>query len=173
MKIVALAANVAQWVIILAIFSIRGLDLSVPVIFLLFLLMTIPFINFLALFFSNRPILESAAPEIEENRLVKREAMRVRYREDHCPILQTGDTAFAVLDLSEGGVRISASSATPFKKKVHGEIQLISGDRVRFKATVMRREEREVVFQFADPIGTALLIAEKKVMAAENAVQID
>ena len=169
MKTIAIAANVAQWAIILAIFSIRGLDLGVPVIFLLFLLMTVPLINFLALFFSNRPMLESDSQDIEENGLIKREAMRVRYREDHCPVLKTGDTAFAVLDLSEGGVRISASSATPFKKKINGEIQLISGDRVRFKATVMRREEGEVVFQFADPIGTALLIEEKKAMASDNA----
>ncbi|MBC2709596.1 MAG: PilZ domain-containing protein [Desulfosarcina sp.] len=169
MRIAAIAANIAQLVIILAIFFIRGLDLGAQVIFLLFLLMSVPFINFLALFFWNRPMLESASNEIEENGLIKREAMRIRYREGHCPVLKTGNTAFAVLDLSEGGVRISASSATPLKKKVHGEIQLISGDLIRFKATVTRREEGEVVLQFADPIGTAFLMGEKKAMAADNA----
>ena len=167
MKIVSIAANVAQLVIILAIFFIRGLDLGALVIFLLFLLISVPFINFLALFFSNRPMLESASQAIEEKGLIKREALRVRYREDHCPVLKTDKTAFAVLDLSEGGVRIRASISTPFKKKVGGEIQLISGDRVRFKATMIRREEGEVVFQFANPIGTALLMEEKKAMAAD------
>jgi hypothetical protein len=73
-----------------------------------------------------------------------------------------------VLDLSEGGVRIRASSAIPFKKKVNGEIQLVSGDRVRFKATVMRRDEGAVVFQFVDPIGTAILMEEKKALAVSS-----
>jgi hypothetical protein len=32
----------------------------------------------------------------------------------------------------------------------------------------MRRDETEVVFQFADPIGTALLMEEEKAIAAVN-----
>ena len=84
------------------------------------------------------------------------------------PVLKTGDIAFAVRDLSEGGVRIIASGSTPFKKKVHGEIQLLGGHRFRFSATVMRREEGEVVFRFSDPIGTALLMGEKKAVADVN-----
>ena len=145
MKIAAIAANAAQLVIILAIFFIRGLDLGALVIFLLFLLMSVPCINFLAIFFSIRPV---ALPAIDtdENGLVKRQALRIRYPEGRCPALKTGDIAFAVRDLSEGGVRILASESTPFRKKVHGEIQLLSGDRFRFKATVMRKRDGEVVF---------------------------
>lgn len=169
MKIAAIIANIAQLGIILAIFLIRGLDLGTQVIFLLFLLMSVPFINFLTLFFSNRPMLESVSDSIEENGLVKRIAMRVRYPEAHCPVMKTAGTAFAVIDISEGGVRIRASLSTPFKKKINGEIQLISGVRIRFKATVMRREESEVVFQFIDPIGSALLMEEERAMAAVNA----
>ena len=165
MKIVAMTANVAQLLIILSIFFIRGIDLGALVIFLLFLLMSVPFINFLAIFFANRPMLESAANEIAENGLIKREAMRIRYREDHCPVLTIGGIAFAVRDLSEGGVRIHASRSSPFKRKVNGEIQLIGGDRIRFNATMLRREEGEVIFQFTNPIGTGLLLEEKKAMA--------
>ena len=168
MKSVSIAANLAQLVIILAIFFIRGLDLGALVIFLLFLLISVPFINFLALFFPNRPMLESVSQGIEENGLIKRKALRVRYHEDHCPVLKTDNTAFAVIDLSEGGVRILSSLPTLFKKKVRGEIQLISGDRLQFKATVIRREEGEVVFQFTNPIGTALLRKEKRAMTADN-----
>jgi len=168
MKIVAIIANTAQLGIILAIFFIRGLDLGALVIFLLFLLMSVPFINLLALFFSNRPMLKSVSDNVEDNGLVKRIAMRVRYPEAHCPVMKTAGTAFTVLDISEGGVRIRASLSTPFKKKVNGEIQLISGGRIRFKAIVMRREEGEVFFQFVNPIGTALLMEEEKVMAVVN-----
>lgn len=162
MYIAAIVANAAQLVIILTVFFIRGLDLGALVIFLLFLLMSVPFINFLALFFSGRPILKRASGEIEKNGLVKREAMRIHYREGHGPVMKTGSTAFAVLDLSEGGVRIIASSATPFKKKINGEIRLISGGRFRFTATIMRKEDGTVVFRFAEPMGTALLMDEKK-----------
>ena len=168
MKIFAVAANAAQWVIILSIFFIRGVDLGIAVILLLFGLMCVPFINLLALFFVDRSKPVPMSPTIEKSGLIKREAMRVSYGEDHCPILDIGGTAFAVRDLSEGGVRISAGSATLFKKKVRGEIQLISGDRVRFKAFVIRRIKGEVALKFVDPIGTALLLQEKKVMAADS-----
>ena len=165
MNIAALVANVLQLLIILAVFFIRGLDLGPLVIFLLFLLMPIPFINSLALFFSKRPISASSA---DGNGLIKREAVRVLYEEDRCPVLTVGDTAYTVRDLSEGGVRIRAGAQIPFKKKVNGDIRLLSGDRIRFKATVVRREEGEVVFKFTDPVGTAILMEEKKALATTH-----
>ncbi|BBO78789.1 hypothetical protein DSCW_62060 [Desulfosarcina widdelii] len=170
MNIAALVANVIQLLIILAVFFIRGLDLGPLVIFLLFLLMPIPFINFLALFFSKRPILASRAEDVDgSNGLVKREAVRVLYEEDRCPVLTVGDTAYTVRDLSEGGVRIRAGAEMPFKKKFNGDIRLLSGDHIRFKATVARREEGEVVFKFTEPVGTAILMEEKKALAAADA----
>ncbi|WP_319408424.1 PilZ domain-containing protein [uncultured Desulfosarcina sp.] len=168
MKIAAIIANTAQLGIILAIFFIRGLDLGALVIFLLFLLMSVPFINILAHFFPNRPMPRSVSDNIADNGLVKRMAMRVRYPESHCPVMKTAGTAFTVVDISEGGVRVRASLSTPFKKKINGEIHLISGGRIRFKAIVMRREEGEVIFQFVDPIGTALLVEEEKAMTASD-----
>jgi hypothetical protein len=168
MRIAAVAANTAQLIIILAIFFIRGLDLGALVIFLLFVLMSVPFINFLALFFGSRPMLKSVSNGSQDNGLVKRVAMRVRYPKAHCPALNTGGAAFAVIDISEGGVRIRASQSTPFKKKVRGEIQLVCGVRIQFNATVMRRDEGEAVFRLADPIGTALLREEEKAIAAVN-----
>ena len=51
-------------------------------------------------------------------------------------------------------------------KKTTAEIRLISGALIRFKASVMRRDESEVIFQFGDPIGTALLMEEEKAIAA-------
>ena len=169
MTIAAFVANVIQLVIILALFFIRGLDLGALVIFFLFLLMPIPFINFLAIFYSKRPVTETATAETTHiNGMIKREAVRINYDRDRCPVLTTGGTSYAVRDLSEGGVRISTSSATPFKKKISGDIQLISGDRIRFKATLMRREEGETVFHFVEPVGTAILMEEKKTLAAER-----
>ena len=168
MKIIAVAANIAQLGIILVIFFIRGLDLGALVIFLLFVLMSVPLINCLALFFANRPMLKSVSANSQDNRLVKRTAKRVRYPKALRPVLKTAGTAFTVIDISEGGVRIRASQAAPFKKKVTAEIQLISGTLVRIKASLMRRDESEVVFQFADPIGTARLMDEEKAIAAAN-----
>ncbi|HSO18087.1 MAG TPA: PilZ domain-containing protein [Desulfosarcina sp.] len=166
MNIVAIAANVAQLVIILAIFYVRGLELGTAVIFLLFLLMPIPFVNVLVLLFAKRPMRMSAADGRDAGPIIKREAFRISYPEDRCPVLSTGGATFAVMDLSEGGVRINASSTTPFKKKITGEIQLLSGERIRFKAALLRREDGETTFQFTDPIGTAALLAEKKLQSA-------
>ena len=168
MKIIAVTANIAQLGIILAIFFIRGLDLGALVIFLLFVLMAVPLINFLTLFFANRPMLESGSAHIQNNRLVKRAAKRVRYPKALRPVMKTAGTAFTVIDISEGGVRIRASQATPFKRKVLADIHMISGALIRFKASVMRRDETEVVFQFADPIGTALLTEEENAIAAAS-----
>jgi hypothetical protein len=162
MNIAALIANIVQLVIILAIFFIKGLELGALSIFLLFLLMPIPFINVLALFFVKRPLLAAD----EGDGMVKREALRVNYSQEHCPTLTTGGTVYTVRDLSEGGVRIKATSATPFRKKVRGEIELVSGDRLRFKATLLRRGEGEAVFHFSEPVGTAILVKEKKALAA-------
>lgn len=169
MNIAALVANVTQLLIILTVFFIAGLDLGPIVIFLLFLLMPIPFINFLALFFSNRPLSASNAGDAAENAMIKREAVRILYEEDHCPVLTVGATAYTVRDLSEGGVRIRAGAEIPFKKKFSGEIRLLSGDAIRFKATVARREEGEVVFIFSEPVGTAILMEEKKALTAAQA----
>ena len=168
MSIVAIAVNILQLVIILAVFYIRGLELGAPVIFLLFLLMPIPFVNTVALLFTRRPTGVSAVVGADDNAIIKREAVRITYHENHGPVLNTGGAAFAVLDLSEGGVRISASSSTPFKKKISGEIRLISGERIRFKATLLRRENGETTFQFTDPVGTAVLMTEKKALADQQ-----
>lgn len=168
MIVAVIAANLVQLIIILAIFYLRGHNLGVPVMLLLFLLMPIPFINLLTLFITHRSPQLPINDADDTTGMIKREAMRVNYPDDNCPIMHIGDTAFAVRDLSEGGVRISASTAIRFKRRVHGEIQLINGDRIRIKATVMRREEGAAVFQFIDPIGTATLMQEKKVLAADN-----
>jgi hypothetical protein len=166
MKIVAFAANVAQLAIILLIFFVRGMDLGTPIIFLLFLLMTVPFINFVSLLFDNRRIWESGVPKVQERGMIKREAKRIYYPGDHCPTLRAGNSAFAVIDLSEGGVRISAVSTTPFKKRISGDIQLLCGERLPFKARLLRQEKGEAAFRFNSPIGTAILMEEKKVLAA-------
>jgi hypothetical protein len=165
MKTVTIVANVAQLAAILLIFFIRGLDLGTLVLFLLFFLMAVPFINFLSLFFAHRFLPETASQQPPKNGIVKREAMRIHYREDHCPILKTDLGAFIVRNLSEGGVSISAASTTPFKKRIDGQIQLLCGDRVRFNASVLRKDEGEVVFGFSTPIGTAILMEEKKMVA--------
>jgi hypothetical protein len=168
MHIAAIIANVAQWGIILSIFFIRGLDLGGLVIGLLFVLMTVPLINFLALFFPGRAPTTPDAARMADNGMIKREAMRIRYPESRCPALHIGATAFAVIDLSEGGVRIRASLATPFKKKVAGEIHLLCGEQIHFKGSLLRREDSETVFHFIEPVGTALIMAEKNTLAADT-----
>ena len=45
---------------------------------------------------------------------------------------------------------------------------MISGALIRFKTTVMHSDETEVVFKFADPIATALLMEAENAIAAAN-----
>ena len=167
MKLAAAIANITQLVVILLIFFIRGVELGGTVIFLLFLLMAVPFINFLAYVFTRRPY--PANGNAEREGMIKREALRVHYRQEGCPQLKIGDNRYMVNNLSEGGVSIAASSETPFKGSVKGEIDLLAGGRLRFRATVLRRSAGEVVFRFSHPIGTALLRDEKAAVAAGSA----
>ena len=88
MKNVAIVANVAQLAAILLILFIRGLDLGVLVIFLLFFLMAVPFINFLSLFFAHHPLMGPSTENNHETEMIKREAIRIQYQEDHCPIFK-------------------------------------------------------------------------------------
>lgn len=169
MKITAIVVNIAQLAIILTIFFIRGLELGALVIFLLFLLLLVPFINLLAFLFSSRSALGWDDAEIEPGGLIKRKAMRIHYPEDRCPELSTDGIAFAVSDISEGGVRIVASSDTVFKKKIDGDIKLLCGKVLRFKGRVLRGDNSEVVLQFLKPIGTAALVAEKKALSDNSA----
>lgn len=168
MKIVAIVANAAQLAIILLILFVRGLELGNPVILMLFLLMAIPFINVLTIVLDNRPFLERPWQSHADNEMVKREAVRIRYRQDRYPVLETGGSTFAVRDLSEGGVRIMAASTTPLKNRIHGEIQLLCGERLRFKARILRKEDGDVIFRFSQPIGTAILMGEKQAVTADR-----
>lgn len=165
MKIIAIVANITQLAIILAIFFIRGLDLGVLVIFLLFLLMLVPFINLLAFLFASRAALGWEAAEIAAEGMIKRKAMRIHYAEDHCPELSTDGIAFVVRDISEGGVRIIASADTVFKKRIEGDIKLLCGRTLKFKARVLRGDGSEVVLHFLKPIGTAALVEEKRALS--------
>lgn len=168
MKSVAIAANVVQLAIILIVFFIGGLKLGPWVIGLLFLLMPIPFINSLTILLAQRSVERLSLGRGATGGLIKREAMRVVYPADRCPSLHAGETAYAVLDLSEGGVRIRAGAGIPFKRKIRGEILLISGGRIAFKAILLRREEGETTFQFTDPVGTAVLMAEKRALSTRR-----
>ena len=160
MKLAAIIANIAQLVIILLIFFIRGLDLGAWVIFLLFLLLAIPFLNLLTLLVCKRALFDAFSDEA--GGIIKREAMRIQYGNAHYATLTTEGITFTVRDLSEGGVRINASSATTLKRKITGILQLLCDREIRFKATVLRREEGAVVLQFNHPIGTATLAEEKR-----------
>lgn len=168
MKIAAIVANIVQLAVILVIFFVRGLELGGLVIFLLFVLMIVPFVNLLAFLLNSRAALGWEEDEIEAEGMIKRKAMRIHYTEERCPVLSTDGVAFAVQDISEGGVRIVASADTAFKKKIDGEIMLLCGSVVRFKAKVLRSEGGEMVLQFLKPIGTAPLLEEKKAMAGGN-----
>ena len=168
MKIAAIVANIAQLVIILAIFFIRGLELGGLVIFLLFLLMVVPFINLLVFLLSSRTTLSWDDAEIEAEGMIKRKAMRIHYPDDRHPVFSTEGIAFAVQDISEGGVRIVASADTVFKKRIDGEVLLLCGKVVHIKARVLRGEGSEVVLQFLRPIGTAPLLEEKKALAGAS-----
>jgi hypothetical protein len=165
MNIAAIVANVAQLAIILVVFFLRGLELGGLVIFLLFLLMVVPFVNLLAFLLSSRTAQAWNDAEVQADGMIKRKAMRIHYSVDRRPVFSTDGIAYAVQDISEGGVRIVASADTVFKKKIDGEVLLLCGEVLQIKARVLRGEGGEVVLQFLKPIGTVALLKEKKALA--------
>lgn len=168
MKTVAIVANVGQLAIIWLIFYLRGSDLGGLVIGLLLLLMAVPFVNVLSAALTQPKKQATAPPPNPENGIIKREAMRILYPEERCPTLTTAGSSFAVRDLSEGGVCIRAASATPFKRRINGRLHLLSGDVLRFRASILRRGEGEVVLGFSTPVGTATLSAERQALADDD-----
>ena len=92
--------------------------------------------------------------------------MRIQYPEDHCPILKTNLGAFAIKKhFRRWHVHQCCIDHPPLKNAFNGQIELLCGDRLKFKARVLRRDDGEVAFGFSLPIGTAILMEEKKVVS--------
>ncbi len=162
MKKIAIAANGFQLIIILVILFIKGFQLGAVVIFLLFLLITVPFINLLMLlFYENKPI-DYRFENNENQTLVKRKSLRVTYRSGKRPVLTIKKQHYEVLDISEGGVRILLNAPQPLKKRVKAEIKMLTGEQVRFKGVVKRRENSEAAVIFTTPLDASVILAEKK-----------
>ncbi len=162
MKTVAIIANAAQLAIILTIFFVRGFEMDFWAIVLLALLIIVPAISFLAFCFARQSVLKADVTGDNDGAPIKRSAIRVRYPHGRGAVLAIGDAALSVIDLSEFGVRALAGRKTPFTESETGTIRLKSGAKIAFRGTVMRRNDAEVVFQFSDPIGTAVILEENK-----------
>lgn len=162
MKKAAIAANGIQPVLILAIFYIKGFELGAVVIFFLFLLMTVPFINFLLfLFYKNTPV-DPEPSETEPHPLVKRKALRILYHPDRRPVLNIKNQTHDIIDLSEGGLRIVLKNDQHLNKKVKGNIQLLAGNAINIKGVVQRNENNEAAIIFPKKLDIGLILAEKK-----------
>lgn len=167
MRIAAVVANLAQMTIILLVFLINGLALGGWTIFALFLLLIIAFVNLLVLLFHAAldPKITKQTPK-EPSPIVKRQDLRVTYVDKHYPTLTIGKRQFSISDISENGLRIRIERHEPLKKRMRGQLALLSKKRLTVKVILIRREGEEAALALKEPIDYAVLLKEKQALAA-------
>lgn len=165
MRVFAIAANLVQMGIVLAMFLAKGLSLGGMIILALFILLIFAFINLLVLLFytsntaAHRPLVgEDKAP------VAKRQAMRVTYALGPQPTLSLGGRRFAVADISEGGVRFIIERGGRLKKRLRGKITLLSGQTLSIQGTLIRREGNEATIALKSIIDYHILLKEKQAL---------
>jgi hypothetical protein len=162
MRLFAILASLVQIVLILATFFSMGLQLGGQLILLLFILLIIAVINLFALLLcrvktaSDPPLIAKQKPQV-----IKRQDLRVAYREQTQPALIVGPERFAVIDLAENGVRIRLDRRQRLKKRISGIIELKDGSQIPVKGRLSRREADEAAFKFKKPIEYQTLLKEK------------
>jgi hypothetical protein len=164
MRAVAIIFNLVQMIIVLAIFVMQGVSFGGWAILGLFLLLMIACFNLLVLLFhgfEDQHLIEKEKPTI-----VKRRDLRVVYPPSRAPRFMVGQRAFSILDIAESGVRISINRNESLKKRLRARVQLICGETLNVRASVVRRHGDEVALCFKQPLGYATLLKEKQVINA-------
>ena len=160
MRATAILVNMVQMVIVLAIFVLQGLTFSGWTIFGLFLILMIAGFNLLILLFhglSEQHIIKPEKPPI-----VKRQDLRVAYGIGPKPDLIIGQQSFSILDIAESGIRIHIDRHETIKKRVKGRVDLLCGETMYVRASLVRRQADEAALQFRNPLGYSVLLAEKQ-----------
>ena len=163
MRAVAVIANLIQMIIVLSVFLLQGFVLGGWTVFALFVLLMIAFLNLLVLLFhaalsgtDQTRIFKDSSP------IIKRQDFRVTYKIHNGPMLTIGKRKFKVIDLSENGSRFSVGRNETIKKRMRGQLTLLCGRSIEFKAVLHRRQGSEAVIQFKYPISYDVLLEEKR-----------
>jgi len=166
MRAVAVVANLIQMFIILTLFFIQGIALGGATIFALFVLLLVAFVNLLVLLFHTALSAEDRMDHRNERGgLVKRQDLRVRYTSAARPELVVDKRCFAVLDLSENGIRISIQRQEPLKRRFRGRLTLLSKQILNIQVSQVRRQGNEAALLIKQPIDWDVLSIEKELTA--------
>ncbi|NNF99062.1 MAG: PilZ domain-containing protein [Desulfobacteraceae bacterium] len=164
MKTLVVIVNIIQLGIILMLLFFHGLSLGGPTIFLFFVLMIFPFINFLALMIVTTPAADQNVPvSVEKKSLVKRSAFRLNYHNiDPKPVFIVKGTTFEVQDISKSGLRFIAGHKLRYRQKLKGNLALLCGERLAIRGKVVRIQDHEIGLMFQQDISDLVIETEHR-----------
>lgn len=163
MRIITVAANLAQMIIILVVFLFKGLSLGSWVILALFVLLMIAFVNLLMLLYHSALSDKDPGKRTKEKAaLIKRQDLRVAYLSEPFPVLMVGKRNFAVSDLSENGLRIRIGRHEKLKRRFRGHLALLCDQSIGVQAVLIRRQGDEAALALKQPLDYAVLVKEKQ-----------
>lgn len=163
MRAAAIAANLVQMVIVLFVFVLQGVAMDGLTILALFVLFIIACFNLLVLLFAGE---KDQGPIADDKKtIIKRLDFRVGYTSGTQPKLVIGDQRYDLIDISEGGARIAIGRQERLKKRSRCHVNLLSGEKLKAKAMVIRREGNEAALAFQSPVPYRVLLKEKQIVA--------
>lgn len=162
MRAAAIVANLVQMVIVLFVVVLQGVMMDGMTITALFILFLIACYNLLVLLFSEH---KEPGPVVDSKKtIIKRLDYRVSYAFGAQPKLVIGDQSYDLIDISEGGGRISIGRHERLKKRSWCHINLLCGEIFKTKCAVIRREGNEVALAFHSPVAYHVLLKEKQIV---------
>lgn len=168
MRVFAIAANLVQMGIVLAIFMSKGLSLGGMIILALFFLLIFAFINLLVLlFYTSNTAEHQPLVRGDKGPVAKRQDMRVTYAMGPQPTLSIGGRRFSVSDISEKGVRFNIERSGRLKKRLKGKINLLNGETLAIRGTLLRREGDEATIALHNIIDYHTLLKEKQAIGRQ------
>lgn len=169
MRSVAIAVNLLQMFIIVALFFGHGFGLGGLTIIALFILLVASFFNLLVLLFHFvLADTNHAGNRSRKGRLVKRQDLRVRYPFAARPELMVKDRRYPVLDLTVNGVRIGIRRQEPLKRRFRAQMTLLSGQTLHLRVLRVRRQGDEAALLIRRPLGWEVIIVEKELASARK-----
>ena len=163
MRAAAMAANLVQMVIVLFVFVLQGIAMDGLTILALFILFIIACFNLLVLLFTGE---KDQGPMADDKKtIIKRLDYRVGYTSGIQPKLVIGDQRYNLIDISEGGARIAVGRHERLKKRSRCRVNLLSGEKLKAKVVVIRREGNEAALAFQSPVAYRILLKEKQIVA--------
>jgi len=163
MRVFAIAANLVQMGILLAIFLTKGLALGGMIILALFILLIIALINLLVLlFYAVNTAAHQSLVGGDKAPVAKRQDLRVTYALGPQPMLSLDGQRYAVMDISERGVRFIIERGGRLKKRLRGKITLLNGETLAVRGSLIRREGNEATLALKTLIDYNTLLKEKQ-----------